>query len=357
MRHAIHGVLLSALPLLSGACPVVSQLPVIRVFPPTWDADDSPKVISAVITQNNGPLSPQLRVRCDFAFATPPNQVPTWRSVDAEALAGNVWNCTLPDGLAVRNNHVLLFEWLVESTDQQGQPLAVARSDVREFHVGCADPAGFLRQEQLAVLQRFGGLTTLDRIITQGFVPTHTTTLPADIGGISVSTPIPVNKVFRGMGVAFARAQDILAAGNFVPSGTPQPGSPNLLLFLPSATVDGRPDLDAPGATYQLIGWAYAANLTSFPDGPPSVGCFPLHEWFFHEEGIHTLDGGFSPGAGSALGAPHARLWDLHVWADSDSGIPELGIFNVTGAGGATTPASGYEAPAGSFFYPEFAQP
>jgi hypothetical protein len=230
----------------------------------------------------------------------------------------------------------------------QGQANPVARSGVKTFHVGCADPSRFLRDDQAAVLGSFGALSTTAQILLAGYLPTHPT----------VHDLAPVNKVFKGMGVAFARAQDLAAAGNFVPSGLPQSGQPNLLLFLPSATVAGRPDLSHPAATYALIGWAYAVNLTTAPGPfPPNVGCFPLHEWFFHEAGVHTLDGGFSLGVASALGVPHERLWDLHLWARSGSGIPELAILNVTGAGGATTPSVGFEAPEGSFFHPPIPLP
>jgi hypothetical protein len=243
---------------------------------------------------------------------------------------------------------VLRFEWLVESVSSQGQANPVARSGLKRFHVGCADPSQFLRADQAAVLSRFGGLSTTAQILQSGYLPSHPT----------VHDLLPVNRVFKGMGVAFARAQDLAAAGNFEPSGLPQSGQPNLLLFLPSATVAGRPDLSRPDATYSLIGWAYAVNLTTAPGPfPPSVGCFPLHEWFFHEAGVHTLDGGFSLGVASAPGVPHERLWDLHVWARPDSGIPELAILNVTGAGGATTPSAGFEAPEGSFFHPPIPLP
>ncbi len=336
-----------------GGCDLVAQLPVITSFPPTWDAATPAKILAATITQNGGALAPSLRVRCEFFFERPPQQLPTVRSVVADRMAGNVYNCTLTPGPQLRNNHVLLFEWFVESLNQQGQATPVARSGVKRFHVGCGNPSQFLRNDQTAVVATFGALTTTAQILVAGYVPTHSTVtfVPGVLG------PSAVNKVFKGMGVAFARAQDVLAAGNFAPSGLPVSGQPNLLLFLPSLTVAGQPDLAHPSATYSLIGWAYAVNLITVPGPfPPNVGCFPLHEWFFHSAGVHTLDGGFSLGVASALGVPHEQLWDLHVWRRG-SGVPELAIVNVTGAGGATTPSAGFEAPANSFFHPDIPLP
>jgi len=342
----------------SGGCDLVAQLPVITSVPPTFDAATPEKILAATITQNNGQLNPSLRVRCVIFSERPPQQLPAVRSVAAQALAGNTYNCVLPDTLRIRNNHVLLFEWLVESINEQGEANPVARSGVKQFHVGCADPAQFLRNDQAAVLGRFAGVFTTNQLLDLGYVPTHpaVTTIEVNAGGVPVPTPFTGNKVFRGMGVAFARAADILAAGNFVPSGLPVSGQPNLLLMQPSTTVAGRPDLAPLGATFTLLGWAYAVNLSTVPGPfPPDVGCFPLHEWFFHEAGVHTLDGGFTPSFG-APGVEHDRLWDVHVWSRA-SGLPELGILNVTGAGGATTPGAGFDAPAGSFFHPDIPLP
>ena len=337
---------------LCGACEVVSQLPVITAFPPNFSASTPDKILPATIIQNNGPLNDALQVRCEFFFKTPPSQLANPRSVLAQRMAGNVFNCTLPATVSerVQNNDVLVFEWIVESLNDEGDATPVARSGVQEFHVGCPNPRQFLLDDQARVLSSFGALTTLLQIAGAGYVPTH----PA----VSTGTPAgPTSKIFRGMGVAFARVTDIPASGGFVPSGLPVSGQPNLLLFQPSATVVGQPDLASPAATFALIGWAYAVNLVEVPGPhPPNVGCFPRHEWFFHEAGVHTIDGGFSPGLGSALGVEHQRLWDLHVWART-GGPPRLSIENITGAGGATTPGGGFVAPPGSFFYPNIPIP
>jgi hypothetical protein len=280
--------LLAALLATSGGCDVVAQLPVITSFPPTFDATTPQKILAATITQNNGQLNPSLRVRCELFFVAPPTQLSNVRSVPAEQLGGNTYNCVVPPDTRIRNNHVLTFEWFVESINAQGEATPVARSGDKQFQVGCPDPAQFLRDDQTAVLARFGGVLTSDRILSLGYVPTHpaATTLNVDVGGVTVPTPFAGNKVFRGMGVAFARSADILSAGNFVPSGMPVSGQPNLLLMQPSTTVAGRPDLAPLDATFTLLGWAYAVNLSTVPGPfPPISGCFPLHEWFFHEAG------------------------------------------------------------------------
>jgi hypothetical protein len=341
----------------AAGCDFVSQFPVIETFPPAFGPGDDRKVFSAVITQNGEAIDPSLRVRCEVSFAVPRTQIATVQSIDAERQAGTVFSCALPDGTAVRNNNVMQFEWIAESIND-GEAVPVAKSGVKTFQIGCDDPAGFLRADQASVMERFGALTTLAAIGVAGFLPTHPTTVSVSVGGVP-SPQLPTNKVFKGMGAAFARAVDVPAAGGFVPLGAPASGDPNLLLFRPSATVEGRPDLADPFATYALIGWAYAATVGGdFPaDTPPGAGCFPLHEWFFHEEGHHTMDGGFTPGPQfSAIGVYHPRVWDMHVWADA-SGVPRLGILNVTGAGGATTPGDGFEASADSFFYPAFTDP
>lgn len=348
-----------------GVLPLIAQLPLITPVTPVW-IETSPntlKVLDATITQNNGPPDPALRVTCDFNFAAPPGQLAPSRTIVATPITDTLFRCTLPAATqaAVRNNHVLVFEWIVEGASN-GQLVPVARSGVQRFQVGCDGPAAVasLTGVQGSVLSRFGAQMTFAQIAAAGYLPTHSTLLPTitqtPLGSVSGPPFVLVQKVFDGMGVAFARAIDVPGATGFVPSGPLTVASPNLLLFVPSATVPGDATLAAPNATFRLIGWAYAANLASFPlPNPPGFGCFPLHEWFLHEAGVHTLDGGFTPNASvGTLGAGHARLWDLHVWVGA-AGVPGLGILNVNGAG--TPTPSGFIAPAGSFFHPPFAQP
>src|SRR5687767_13354897 len=93
---------------LCGSCEVVSQLPVITAFPPNFSASTQDKILPATIVQNNGPLNDALRVRCEFFFKSPPSQLANPRSVFAQRMAGNAFNCTLPSTVSdrVKNNDV-----------------------------------------------------------------------------------------------------------------------------------------------------------------------------------------------------------------------------------------------------------
>jgi hypothetical protein len=336
---------------LSG-CNVVRRFPVIVADEPTFneDSSDSAKVLRATISQDNGPIDPALRVTCDFSFSRR-DQVPSFRTRSSTRLGNQRrWECSFPASTrnAMRDGHVLRFEWIVRSTNGDGDPVIVARTGVKDFAIGCqgADaPGAAWARNQSDIVGQFGGLTTIERIAAAGYVPTHFT---ADGS----------QKVFRGMGVAFARRIDVLGTTNIVPSLPIRTDSPNLLLFSPGSRVDDDSTLAPALATFSLVGWAYTTNLSSSPiDHPPLVNCFPLHEWFIHEQGAHTVDGGFTPGPGPfPIGLRHARLWDLHVWS-RPSGVPALGIFNHSGPGGSVRPADGFAAPAASFFYPEFDEP
>jgi hypothetical protein len=87
------------------------------------------------------------------------------------------------------------------------------------------------------------------------------------------------------------RRDDLEAALNQAPSEVFS-FEPSVLMFMPDGGDEGN-------RTLRLVGWAYAVNLSTaplpnFPDIPGF--CIPNHEWFFHEAGVHTADGGFSPG-------------------------------------------------------------
>ena len=134
---------------------------------------------------------------------------------------------------------------------------------------------------------------------------------------------------------------------------------------LPIAGVTGTPpqNPDEPDAALRLVTvsrWTLSARPTSLPNFPDIKGfCIPNHEWFFHEAGVHTADGGFSPGIPpNPVGVPHARLWDVHLWLNTATGVPRFGICNNEDPdgrecdGGAVTPANGFVPPVDSFFYP-----
>ena len=313
-------------------------------------------MVVAKITQAAGALASGLSVRCEVGFAMPPGQQQTVGSLPAEQLDGNRFRCDIGTSAraAIRNNHVLVYEWLVEGVGANGQMAILGRSGLLRYQVGCDQQASaaFLRNMQATVESAFGGTKkSMNQIRQMGYVPTHFTRQPLPL------PPLVVQKVFKGMGVAFARPDDLPATGGLGDGSAPRVDRPNLLLFAPDSTVSGRDDLARPGARYSLIGWGYTANLARSPiHQPPQLGCVPLHEWFIHEAGVHTEDGGFAPLAdATVLGARHDKLWDIHFWRDA-SGTPRLGILNFPNASGGAEPP-GYEAPTGSFYYPGFSSP
>jgi hypothetical protein len=227
----------------------------VKPISPTFNTD---RLLGARIVQNSGPLNASLRVRCEFYFKTPPSLSPNVRSIDAERVTENDFECRLPTTSVIRNNHVLVFEWMVESVNSQGQATPVAASGENVVHLGCSDPVQALRDLQTSVLSRFGGAPmTRSDLLLAGYIPAHSApelaTMPGQI--------VPGDKVFKGMGVAYVRASDVLASQNLAPS-TISLDMPSLLLLLPSAT-GFPPDVAPPSATYSLIGWAYAVNLST----------------------------------------------------------------------------------------------
>lgn len=334
---------------------VLSQLPLVVPDAASWTETAGAKVIEATITQAGGALASGLAVRCEVSFALPPGHPQTVRSLPAARLDGNRFRCDIGASARapIRNNHLLIYEWFVEGLGANGQMAILGRSGLLRHQVGCDQQtaSAFLRNMQGTVVSAFGGTQSLSQIQQKGYAPTHFTHQPFPL------PPLLVQRVFKGMGVAFARRDDLPAASGLDDGSAPRVDSPNLLLFVPARTVPGHDSLAAHGTSYSLIGWAYTATLTRSPiDQPPQLGCIPLHEWFMHEAGVHTKDGGFAPRAGATVpGARHDRLWDLHVWFDA-SGTPRLGMFNFPDASSGAVPG-GYEAPVGSFFYPSFHSP
>jgi hypothetical protein len=138
----------------------------------------------------------------------------------------------------------------------------------------------------------------------------------------------------------------VMANSGAVSVGTRRPGSlPQLLFYAPSPS--SRPeswlDFDGPDGPYQLVGWG---NLVPYQPGsaPPSRRCIDGNEWFVHEAGWHTMDGGMTVTAGAreeparpATGVPiyywHPQLWDIHFWVGG-GGIPTISPANPRAPGG-----------------------
>ena len=193
---------------------------------------------------------------------------------------------------------------------------------------------------------------------------------------------------FAGMGMAVARVIRI-QQGAF-PEMLPEATSvedPNLLFYMPTGTPATVGLFNQPGSfsdaeadpPYRLIGWGYFVAFD--PATRPTLGCVPQPEWFVHEAGWHTWDGGFvaTPPPGEPAGARgsaaislppllpppftvvgpsgalsggvvwHQRYWDIHVWRNDD-GFPGFGIFNPFGG----APTFGAGLPGNAFFIRNF---
>ena len=358
-------VLNALLLLIFTACPpgdipqIVGNFPVIEPDIPEWTQDSPRFNFTARVTRGNGQSIPDsLTVKLTFFRVVSGGLVPTISVVtatrsnaDENRFVANVTNFA-----PFPNTQSIEFFWLVETTDGSGEVVKVAETNHQRFQIGCpTGPTPQLVADQNLILTQFGGLTTIAEIASAGYVPTHNFL------------------TFRGMGVAFARPNVLLDSVNH----TPQLGTPDLLLFSPSATTGQVDSVDLlADEPYSLIGWAYGAavgqdssNNTDArftPGAPftlsnrPQLGCMPHEAWFIHEAGWHLHDGGFDVDEtpGSELVGPigsiyHRRIWDLHLWLTTTGNlqVPRLTQFNEPTP---NTPVPGFGAtfPAGGFFIP-----
>ncbi len=132
------------------------------------------------------------------------------------------------------------------------------------------------------------------------------------------------------------------------------PPLPPLLLDAPSeaSSPEDWLDVDGEDGPYRLAGWGYFATYVPGSE-PPARRCIEPHEWFVHEAGWHTTDGGMilTPGAEREPPRPtgvgvffwHPQTWDIHFWAGED-GVPTIAFDNPRAREG------GVRLPEGSFF-------
>lgn len=225
-----------------------------------------------------------------------------------------------------------------------------------------------LLQAQTAIIERFGNLhiSPLSPKVTQfpeagGYLPSH------------------LFDVVGGMGLTLARVHE------YGDHHQPDLNQPDLLFYVPAnpekpALGGDFTDLIADG-DYLLVGWGYYADY--IPGEIPQISglsegtTIPESEWFIHESGWHTIDGGFEPTPpqgeswrGEAPGVPptrathkpdkmpvgaHGRVWDLHVFRSdlkgAETSAPVLSIL----APQAMTPYFPKETLdlSAGFFYPE----
>ncbi|HEX6993341.1 MAG TPA: hypothetical protein VF339_04265 [Gammaproteobacteria bacterium] len=132
------------------------------------------------------------------------------------------------------------------------------------------------------------------------------------------------------------------------------PPLPPLLLYVPSpaTTPDDWLDFDGDDGPYTLVGWAFFAPYG--PELPRMLECIEPDEWFVHEAGWHTRDGGMrlTPDTPSEQPPPpadvdvlfwHPRVWDIHFWIEED-GPPAVSFDNPNARPG------GLELPKGAFY-------
>lgn len=170
-------------------------------------------------------------------------------------------------------------------------------------------------------------------------------------------------------GIPMARAGKIFSLGDV------SVNQPDLLQFRPRPRFPGESEEiyqqlitdNAQEGGSRLEGLVYGVTHND-TKRRPRLGCIPSSEWFIHEAGSHTPDGGMIrfqvnedvPGetlvngvaAPAGFNAPfgsvwHPRIWDLHAWLPEDEdALPILQIDSPE-------PIPGLQMRPGLFFYSE----
>ena len=170
-------------------------------------------------------------------------------------------------------------------------------------------------------------------------------------------------------GVPMARASKLFSLDDV------SVNQPDLLQFAPRARFPGESEAiyqqmitdSAPDKGSRLAALSYGVFHNS-ATRRPQLGCVPSSEWFIHEAGAHTQNGGMrrfqvdeevrgmelvnglAPPAGFNMPAGsvwHPRIWDLHAWLPEDeTALPILQIDSPF-------PIPGLAMAPGLFFYSE----
>ncbi len=235
-----------------------------------------------------------------------------------------------------------------------------------------------LRKAQAKIVAHFGelhiGITNMKKTYFDeagGFVPSH---LFATITG-------------NGLTMARVHGGDESHAKNV--------NELDLLFYAPKNPDAQHNYADTlPDGDYVLIGWGYYQDYT--PGQKPEMVGLTANDWFVHERGVHTLDGGFllqqpeetylgeaaaealpirgtdvyalgtvgvmSRMLGSVLGVnnaattavgSHGRVWDSHVFrTDLITGTDSAPVVQMLAPEG-LLPEGTLTLPEASFFYPE----
>ena len=312
-------------------------VPTINPFPADVIPPDVPESntlgqtllhFEAVVSSGGSAMPNGYRTHVAYSWQMPPGQEADSPRMVLEAQRSSSdptrW---FAEGIDNRFQHgqIILQEWSVENAN--GDTVAIT-SPLRAFQVGCPDgPEPDLIADQIAMVNQFGGLTTLDEINGAGY--------GLDPFGLPHRL---VN--LDGVGVIFS---------NVFANPTPTPGDP-LLLFYSSSTTseDGT---GVPIAPFSLIGWGYG-TISGPPAERPMMACFPYHEWLEHLPGWHLPNGDFlfDNGVNEPSGPTdghHGNGWAFHVWRRGANGdVPDVGESNGQGnPPGAFNPADWFEYP------------
>jgi len=304
------------------------------------------KVVSANIVSDDGSSIEIIRVELRLNRDRDPSHfslkdAPTI-TVYPPFQAGNV-AVTLPSNYVLEPAQLLTVQWSLDYRLPTGDVDTV--SSIATVRQACTatDITDFLKALQTTVTnprnfpQRLESETDLIVLNRKGYVPTHS----------FVS--------FRGMGVAFAvseplRPKELIEMGESI--GLPQfTLKPHLLLYAPNSTNEQQiTEPLFPDFPYTLIGFAFASPYD--PAGPPVFGCMPRETWFVHEAGWHLPNGGFiiqdidesapgnqNPRLPSPIFIPpndlrfggiwHPRLWDVHLWINSNTSTSDTPIVSM----------------------------
>jgi hypothetical protein len=284
------------------------------------------------------------------------NLAPHSASIGSVGLTGPV-AVAAPGAAGFPVSHALFYQWVLEySLAVGGAPISRSTA-VTRFVIGC--PQAVTDAQLTAAMMRN---------------MTRFTTARAVRPPVAIATGYPLlphgRSSIRGNG--FTRSTVPLATLLGAPPGL---NRPNLLFYAPrpqniaggELDVDYVNDVSDPNSInnpYSFIGVAHTQLYD--PDNRPIMGCIPSDAWFVHEAGYHLSDGGMAmtrpdndipPGARNMqtpLPRPrppnrtigHARLWDLHVWADPAGGTTP--ILRINRPGG----VPGLRLPPRAFFRP-----
>ncbi|MEM0945344.1 MAG: hypothetical protein AAGI70_15510 [Pseudomonadota bacterium] len=323
-------LMLGLMVLLSG-CPDGEPPVTIEDATAPWHASTAPRVLEARVTLGAGWEIDAVYAR--FTRHYWPGAAEAHDVAAAETSPGSgLWRAAPTDATKFWNADRLYYQWFVDYKLPGGSDTLTVSTlgegaEPHSFVVGCT-PAQ-VDQSFDAIRKVMNGLQ-----LSGGSIGENVRfALPAHFSSVCLAN----------QGVPFARA-DASTTGVTLED-------PDLLLYSPanlgglteSELSDGIPD-----EPYELIGVGYGTFQNS-TTRRPRLGCIPSNEWFLHEAGFHTPEGGMLlvevdeeiPGETKIASdlppswAPvppinsawHPRIWDLHFWiAEGGDGRPVAAI-------------------------------